>query len=150
MSSSIANENDSSLTNISIHSIPWSLSLEKLSLLRDWQDGLHEPQRLFTTLTRAYKSVRPHPAEYSPHFPTTFLKAHINNIPPPMPRSFKLTFFYTSTPKSSTSFPLACYMSCSSHPYWSVHPGSTWRAVQLMEFLIMQFFISPDFIPHAL
>jgi hypothetical protein len=45
--------------------------------------------------------------------------------------------------------PHSCYMPCPSHPLWFDHSNYTWRRVQVMKFLIIQFFLptSYRFIP---
>jgi hypothetical protein len=37
----------------------------------------------------------------------------------------------------------SCYMPCPSHPPWLDHSNYTWRKIQVMKFLIMQFSLNP-------
>jgi hypothetical protein len=43
-----------------------------------------------------------------------------------------ILYIYSASPHS-------CYMPCSSHPPWLDHSNCTWRRVQVMKLLIMQF-----------
>jgi hypothetical protein len=47
-----------------------------------------------------------------------------------------LSFWHYSSPHS-------CYMPCPSHPPWLEHSNYTWRRVQVMKLLIMQFLQHP-------
>jgi hypothetical protein len=51
-----------------------------------------------------------------------------------------LSFWFSH--KYSICIPLrlhSCYMPCQSHPPWLDHSNYTWRTVQVMKLLIMQF-----------
>jgi hypothetical protein len=50
--------------------------------------------------------------------------------------SFWLSHWYPICFQLSHHF---CYMPCSSHPHWLDHSNYTWRRVQVMKLIIMQF-----------
>jgi hypothetical protein len=56
--------------------------------------------------------------------------------------AFLVVSFLLASPPISymhSSSPHSCYMPCSSHPPWLDHSNYTWRRVQVMKLLIMQF-----------
>jgi hypothetical protein len=78
------------------------------------------------------------------HHTTTFYlsKIHFNIIHPHTSCSILVAFFIPALPQKSymqASPPPSCYMPCPSHSHWLRHSNYTWRRVQVMKRLIMQF-----------
>jgi hypothetical protein len=84
-----------------------------------------------------------------PHHPILFSKIHfniVNHLHLGLPNGVLPSRFPTISYMQASSSHL-CYMTCLSQPPWLDHSNYTWRIVQLMKLLIMEFFpISHQFI----
>jgi hypothetical protein len=88
-------------------------------------------------------------SQISPVHTTPFYlsKIHFNMIHPPTSWSLSLWLSH-QYPICIPVRPHSCYMPCPSHPTWLDHSNYTWRSVQVMKLLNMQFPpTSPYFIP---
>jgi hypothetical protein len=88
--------------------------------------------------------------QFTPSHPVS--KIHFNIVHPPTSWSsqWSLSFWLSHHyPLSIPLLPHSCYMPHPSHPSWLDHSNFTWRRVQVMKLLIMQFSpISCHFIPR--
>jgi hypothetical protein len=74
--------------------------------------------------------------------PSHLSKIHFNIVHPPTPWSSQWSLSFWISHQYPTCIPLlpqSCYMPCLPHPPWFDHSSYTWRRVQVMKLLIMQF-----------
>jgi hypothetical protein len=93
-------------------------------------------RRFITMFTRApLTGPYPEPDQSSPYNPI-LSKIHFNIIHTPTSLFLVLSVLLVLPP---TFIPHSCYMTYPSHPPWLDHSNYTWRRLQVMKLLIMQF-----------
>jgi hypothetical protein len=109
-----------------------------------------EPKGSIPYSQEPYTGPYPEAYQSNPHY-SILSKIHFDTVDPPMSWSsqWSLSFWLSHQyPISIPLLPHSCYMSRPSHPSWLDHSNYTWRRVQVMKLLIMQFSpISCHFIP---